>query len=379
VSIHRLRRGQTKLLECQMLRSLTVIVLAGSLAFAPVANACTGIKLTAKDGTQIAGRTLEFGTPVDWYATAVPAGTQIPSELPDGSGGLVYTSKYGIVGMTAYETPDFVDALNEEGLYVGLFYFPGYASYPDLSDANRAKAIAPQQFGTWLLANFATVDEVKAHIGDIVVVAAEFQKMGEVVPMHIRVIDKTGKAIVIEPTDETLKVFDAPLGVVTNSPTFDWHMTNLSNFVNLSVLNVAPVKLDGVELESAGQGAGMHGLPGDFTPPSRFVRAAVFSQSAIPADTGAETLEQAFHILNNFDIPYGAVRGSEGGKTAPDYTQWTAVADMTNGTWTVKTYGDQTLRVLDVKGALKAAGGKIVHVDTSKWSQAFTDISADFK
>ncbi|MCT8971818.1 choloylglycine hydrolase family protein [Microbaculum marinisediminis] len=362
-----------------MFRSLTALVLAGSLALAPVANACTGIKLTAKDGTEVAGRTLEFGTLVDWYVTAVPSGTQIKPELPADSGGLTYETKYGITGMTAYDTTNFVDAINEEGLYVGLFYFPGYASYPDLGDDNRAKALAPQQYATWLLANFATIDEVKAHFDDIVLVAAEFEQMGEVIPMHVRVVDKTGNAIVIEPTDKTLKIFDAPLGVITNSPTYDWHMTNLSNFVNLSTVNVPPVKLDGVELQAAGQGAGMHGLPGDFTPPSRFVRAAVFSQSAIPVETGAEVLEQAFHILNNFDIPYGAVRGEESGKVAPDYTQWTAVADLTNGTWTVKTYDAQNLRVVDVKAALAAADGKVVHIDSKKWSQSFEDISSEFK
>lgn len=362
-----------------MFRPLTAIVLAASLGFAPVANACTGITLTAKDGTGVAGRTMEFGMPIDWHVAVVPAGTRVTPELPEGSGGLTYETRYGIAGMTAYETTDFVDGINEEGLYVGLFYFPGYASYPDLSDANRAKALAPQQYATWLLGNFATVEEVKAHFDDIVLVAAEFKQMGQVIPMHIRVVDKTGTAIVIEPTDKTLKIFDAPLGVITNSPTYDWHMTNLSNFVNLSPLNVPPVKLDGVELQAAGQGAGMHGLPGDFTPPSRFIRAAVFSQSAIPVETGAEVLEQAFHILNTFDIPYGAVRGEENGKVAPDYTQWTAVADMTNVTWTVKTYDAQDLRVVDVKAALAAAGGKVVHIDSKQWSQSFTDISSDFK
>ncbi|MEJ8570213.1 choloylglycine hydrolase family protein [Microbaculum marinum] len=362
-----------------MIRSVTAILVAGSMVFAPVANACTGIQLSAKDGTQVAGRTLEFGAPIDWYVTTVPAGTEISAELPAGSTGLTYKTKYGITGMTAYQSTDFVDGLNEQGLSVGLFYFPGYASYPDLSEENSAKALAPQQFATWLLANFSSVDEVKAHYDDVVLVAATFEQMGEVIPMHVRVIDKSGNALVIEPTDKTLKVFDAPLGVITNSPTYDWHMTNLSNFINLSVVNVPPVKLDGVQLEAAGQGAGMHGLPGDFTPPSRFVRAAVFSKSAMPVDTGAEVLDQTFHILNNFDIPYGAVRGEDNGKPAPDYTQWTSVADMTNGTWTVKTYDDQNLRVVDLKSALAAADGKVVHIDPKQWSQTYQNISSDFK
>jgi len=363
-----------------MLRRLSVAVLSGTLAFAPVANACTGIHLSAKDGTVIAGRTMEFGEPVDWYLTAVPAGIEIKPEVPEGSGGMTYTTKYGAVGMTAFETTDFVDAVNDQGLYVGLFYFPGYASYPELSDENRDKALAPQQYASWLLANFASVDEVKAHYNDATPVAVKFQQLGEILPMHVRVTDKTGQTVVIEPTDKALKIFDAPLGVITNSPTYDWHMTNLSNFVNLSVVNVPPVKIGDVNLEAAGQGAGMHGLPGDFTPPSRFVRAAVFSQSAIPSETGAEAIGQAFHLLNNFDIPYGAVRSSsDASKDEPDYTQWTAVADMAAGTWSFKTYADQQVRKISVADALKVAGSKVAHIDVAKWKQAFEDISKTFK
>ena len=77
----------------------------------------------------------------------------------------------------------------------------------------------------------------------------------------------------------------------------------------------------------------MHGLPGDFTPPSRFVRAVAFSLSAIPSDTAAESVLQAFHILNNFDIPYGSVRDTEGGVVHAEYTLWTAASDLKNLKW----------------------------------------------
>ena len=98
--------------------------------------------------------------------------------------------------------------------------------------------------------------------------------------------DASGKSIVIEYVGGKLNVFDDPLGVVTNSPSFDWHMANLRNYVNFSMTNVPPVKLGSVKLEPFGQGSGMLGLPGDFTPPSRFVRAVAFSQSVFPSKTG---------------------------------------------------------------------------------------------
>jgi Linear amide C-N hydrolases, choloylglycine hydrolase family len=125
---------------------------------------------------------------------------------------------------------------------------------------------------------------------------------------------------------------------MANSPTFDWHMTNLSNYINLSVLNVPPVQLSGLKLAQFGQGSGLHGLPGDYTSPSRFVRAAVFSQSAIPSDNTRDAVLQAFHILNAFDIPLGAVRASEDGGMIAEYTTWTSAADLKDLTWSFRTY-----------------------------------------
>ena len=115
-------------------------------------------------------------------------------------------------------------------------------------------------------------------------------------------------------TSTASSIHENPLGVMTNSPTFDWHVTNLRNYVNLSVNNVPPVELAGDKLPGLGQGAGMLGLPGDFTPPSRFVRAVAFSQSALPVATAREGVLQAFHLLNQFDIPKGAARGVDNGK-----------------------------------------------------------------
>ena len=93
-------------------------------------------------------------------------------------------------------------------------------------------------------------------------------------PFHYVVYDAAGASIAIEPIGGKLKIYDNPLGVMTNSPTFDWHMTNLRNYIALNPRNVPPLKIDGMTFRQFGEGSGMLGLPGDTTPPSRFVRAA---------------------------------------------------------------------------------------------------------
>ena len=173
--------------------------------------------------------------------------------------------------------------------------------------------------------------------------------MGFAPPCHFIVHDADGQCVVLEYIDGELKVHDDPLGVVTNSPTFDWHVTNLRNYVNLSVTNVPPVELAGIKLSGFGQGSGMLGLPGDFTPPSRFVRAVAFSQSALPVETAREGVLQAFHILNQFDIPKGAARGTEHGKEVADYTLWTAASDLKNLRYYFRTFANSRIRMVDLR------------------------------
>jgi choloylglycine hydrolase len=95
----------------------------------------------------------------------------------------------------------------------------------------------------------------------------------------------------------------------------------------------------------------MLGLPGDFTPPSRFVRAVAFTQSALPVPTATEGMLQAFHILNQFDIPKGAARGTQQGMGVADSTLWTSAADLSNLRYYFHTYDNRQIRMVDLKKA----------------------------
>ena len=135
------------------------------------------------------------------------------------------------------------------------------------------------------MTQFATIGEVRSAIqnGECVIAPTVLEGWGtEAPPFHYIVFDNTGASIVIEPIDGKLKVFDNRLGVLTNSPAFDWHITNLRNYIALNPRNVPPVEIDGMKLRSFGQGSGMLGLPGDFTPPSRFVPRGCFQRYGLP-------------------------------------------------------------------------------------------------
>ena len=350
-----------------MIRKVSVAALSAALIFATTPSfACTGISLKAGDGAAIRGRTLEFGFPMQSKVLVVPAGKELSGTLPDGGKGLTYTSRYAFVGANALGLPVILDGMNDQGLSVGLFYFPGYAKYTDVTDENKSRALAPQEFGVWALANFATVDEVREAVKNIVLVPTPAPGLGSpqgaVAGAHFFLQDKSGKSLVVEPVDGTLKVHDAPLGVMTNAPTYDWHMTNLAELhQSLGEGHRYRQGRRRMTLSAFGSGAGMLGLPGDFTPPSRFVRAVAFSQAAAPNKTAEDAVFAAFHILNQFDIPKGSVMNAAVGEPTAEITEWTSVADLKNLRWYFRTHEDQSIRMVDLKEALAAAKGEIEH------------------
>jgi choloylglycine hydrolase len=362
--------------------AIFALIAAFSLATTP-SFACTGISLKAKDGAAIRGRTLEFGFPLQSNVLVVPAGKEFSATLPDGGKGLTYKTRYGIVGANGLGAMAIMDGLNDQGLSIGLFYFPDYAQYADASQADASRALAPQDFGMWVLGNFATVDEVKSALADVVMVPTPFPGLGSdegmVADVHFFIQDKTGKSIAVEPIGGKLKVTDAPLGVMTNAPTYDWHITNLDNYINLSVKDVESGAIGDVKLQAIGSGSGLLGLPGDFTPPSRFVRAAIFSQAAVPNDTAGDAVLAAFHILNQFDIPEGSVQSSAVGGTLYETTEWTTVSDLKNLRWYFRTFADQSIHMVDLKEALDAAKGDIVTIDMVSLKQPIANVSANVK
>ncbi|MBB6430297.1 linear amide C-N hydrolase [Algisphaera agarilytica] len=323
------------------------------LGFRP-AEACTGIMLVGEDGTIVRARTVEWG-PFDLQPTldVVPRGYEYDAgEMPDGKNGMKWKGKYGVVGtaMLGHATPG--DGMNEVGLTAGLFYLPGFTTYEEYKPEDADRSIAGIHLAGYVLSMFETVDEVREGLKDVRVVAVDDPKLGFPFPLHMLVADARGGRIVVEYIDGKATVFEADLGTITNSPTYDWHMTNLNNYINLSAISIPEREVGGVTFGPLGAGSGMIGLPGDFTPPSRFVRAVAFSQSARPTVGDYDTVREAFRILDNFNIPLGAAEGDDDDVEAPDLlysaTQWTTAADIKNMKFYYHTQFDRAVHMADL-------------------------------
>lgn len=333
------------------LQKLACLLAALSIGLTPIgqAVACTSFQLVAEDGSRVYGRTMEFEFPMYSNLVVMPRKTQFVGTGPKNTKGATWVGKYGVVGLNGFNQPIVVDGMNEKGMTGGMLYFPGYASYTSPANADPKKTLAPWEFLVWALSNFENVSEVKAALNTISVVAVEQGDLKVVPPLHYVLHDAKGSVLVIEPLNGKLVATDNPFGVMTNSPPFDWHVTNLSNYVNLSPVQPAGKKVMGQMVNPTGNGAGFLGLPGDNTPPSRFVRAVAFASTIVPAKNADENVRLAEHVFHNFDVPRGSVRSSAGPKAFMEFTQWSTIGDINNRQYYFSTYDYQPLRMVDLK------------------------------
>ena len=316
------------------------------------ATACTCITLRAENGAVVVGRTMEWAAfDIESEVVVVPRGCRFESNLGDGRKGVSWESRYGAVGFDYLELDQFIDGMNEKGLVVNALYHPGFADYPPMEDG-RTDQIEVQDVTLYLLNTCETVEEARAAVEKVRVVGRRMPQIGGIpAPLHLLVTEPSGKQLVIEFCDQAVQFYDAPLGVMTNSPRYDWHMTNLRNFANLSQAEPEGREVRGVDIAPFGRGAGGLGMPGDMTPTSRFVRASVFSSTARDLADGTEANYEIFRILDNFNVSRTAQVGGKPmpGRAIRSGTQWTASYDTRDLVIEYHTMDNRRVRRIDLR------------------------------
>lgn len=331
-----------------MNRLSTFLLATASLSASQIPiDACTGITLKSKEGTTVAARTIEWAASVmNTFYVIVPHNQMIQSLTPNGEDGMKFISKHGYVGLAVEQKEFIVEGINEKGLSAGLFYFPNYGKYQPFDEAHKDKSLADFQVVSYVLGECSTIEEVKEALQKVRIINIDPRSS----TVHWRFTEASGRQIVLEIVDEVMHFYDNPLGVLTNSPGLEWHWDNLNNYLNLTPGTVNEHPFGALNLKPFGGGSGMLGLPGDVTPPSRFIRAAFYQITAPVQATTAQTVFQAFHILNNFDIPVGIqFPWGKAPTDVPSATQFTAVSDTQGCILYYRTMYNSNIRCIDLK------------------------------
>jgi penicillin V acylase-like amidase (Ntn superfamily) len=331
------------------------LIALGLLSAANVALACTAVNITAKDGTVVAARTMEWAYDMKWQVNSMPAGTGFEMSAPAALNlpTVSQKTKYALIGISPSVLPGapaLLEGQNSAGLGMSANFLPGFTEYQTITPADKSY-VSILEFGTMTLGMYASVDELKKELPKYKVWYDSSLPAGPTPPwLHFVFTDKTGASVIVEFVGGQMRLHDNVASVLTNAPTYDWQVTNLRNYLSLSNFARSSIDINGQNVTEIGQGGGLVGLPADYTPPSRFVRAAYLRHFADVPQTGAETVQLTAHILNNVDIPKGVAATKDGDKITSDYTQWVAIKDLTNAQWHLTNYQNRTTYVvIDLK------------------------------
>lgn len=304
---------------------------------------CTNFKIKpAADGTVVVGRTMEFPDLIPWEVQVVAAG--LPRTSAGVKNGIAWTPQCGILGMGAWGDGLLADGMNTEGLSAHALYMAGFCDYAEPTGAGND--IGEMDVIAYLLGTCKNVAEAKAAAAGMNVVGVD-PGLGFSPPLHFLLHDATG-SVAIEFRPEGVSIVDNPTGVGTNGPFLDWHITNLRNYVGISAVNPTTTVGDST-LHPLGQGGGLRGLPGDYTPPSRFVRAAALVLLIDEPVDAASAESACLHVINSFDIPAGIITEEfKPGQVVDEVTSWVTVSNLSDRRYGYRTIGDPVPYVVDL-------------------------------
>jgi len=247
------------------------------------------------------------------------------------------------VGLIREGYPLYYDAVNETGLAMAGLNFPGNAHYPPPQpDMDN---VAPFELIPWVLGQCATLAQARGLLTRVNLAAIDFSPKLPRSPLHWIIADRTG-AVTVEATSASLNIWDNPVGVLTNNPPFDYHITHLASFLNLS-RNIPKNRFSPtLSLTPYSAGMGAIGLPGDLSSPSRFVRAAFIKENSRCGPSEQESVNQVFHILTGVEQQLGCVCLGPG---QYEHTVYSSCCNLDQGLYYYTTYENRAVNGVDLR------------------------------
>lgn len=299
---------------------------------------CTSIELKKKDF--YFGRNMDIDCSFDERVVVTPRNYSF--KLTNGES---IASHFAFIGMATVinDYPLYAEAVNEKGLCIAGLNFPDNAFYHNAGELNGYE-ISPYELIPWLMARCENAVQAKQLLEKAVLVNIPFKDDLPLAELHWHIADKDN-SFVLESKSSGLDIYDNHVGVLTNNPAFDFHMQNLSQYLNLTAGKPCGAFTDVADITEFGKGAGSIGLPGDFSSASRFVRSAYLRHISVCGDSQEECVSQFFHILDSCAVVNGSITTTEN-----EYkTTYSCCVNSDKGVYYYKTYNNSMLCAVDMK------------------------------
>lgn len=298
---------------------------------------CTAITYKTKD--HYFGRSLDYEYSYNETVTITPRNYPLPFlKVED------LQQHYAMIGMAfiVNDYPLYYDATNEKGLSMAGLNFPGNADYK--SEKEGVDNIAPFEFIPWILGQCADIPEARKKLAKLNLVKIDFSEELPAAELHWIISDKE-ESITVESTKDGLKIYDNPVGVLTNNPCFDMQMFNLNNYLSLSVDSPTNQFSKKLNLAPYSRGMGAMGLPGDLSSASRFVKVVFTKMNSVSGDSESESISQFFHILGSVAQQRGCVHMGEG---QYEITIYSSCCNTDKGIYYYTTYENSQITGVDM-------------------------------
>ncbi len=318
---------------------------------------CTCVDFKTKD--HYFGRNLDLEYRFNEKVIITPR--NYPFELKNGS---AIRTKYAMIGMASIKDsyPLYAEATNEKGLSMAGLYFPKNAHF--CSEHKDKFNLCPYELIPYFLGLYATIAELRDILLNLNITDIPLTPDLPVAQLHWMISDDT-ECIIVEQMQDGLKIYDNPMGILTNNPPFGFHLANLNNYMNLTPdcpKNRFSSRLD---LQQYGMGMGAIGLPGDTSPASRFVRASFTKFNSVCEDDEESSVTQFFHILDSVSVVKGTTLTKEG---LLDLTTYSCCINTTRGIYYYKTYNNNQITAIRMTRREKCRKTLCIHelIDTQQ-------------
>ena len=334
----------------------------------------------------ISARTMDFKKVFPWHIMQVARETSFPA-ISLVHNPFKWQSTYGFVAVgveydfldeknISLKIPFYGDGLNEAGLSAATLWLPHFTQYPTAAILSHNLFFG--NLAAWALGCCASVEEIRTHLSRSEFHIAGYPAIGDIIaPVHFIFQDATGHALIVEFIDGKVELHDCANGVMTNSPDYPWQLNNLSTAVQMSLHN-RTFSFNG-DKPAEINGSGLLGMPGDATPPSRFIRATKLTESTFTPQTTEEAVGLALQILGNFFVPSGTVL-NQNTDEQEDFTQWGVVRDHTNKTFYFVSAFNHVLRGFSLAQLDFKPGTPVKSIPLmTGWNEWFVDVKNAFQ
>lgn len=328
-----------------------------------VCNCCTDFRFPAED-LKFSARTMDFMTLQFTQVRFIQTGGIYNSG--DVYSGVSWITQMGYLSFTSYGVNNTVDGLNQCGLSCALLTLME-TKYQNVT--NSSSALGMSDICDFILGQYCTIEDVKSGISKVTVYRDYLTEKISCPLLHVSVHDENGDSLVIEFIEGEQVFHDNKIGILTNDPTYDWHIKNIMNYNYIN--NVAPtgnIQINDFNFSAAyyGYPISNFGISSDDSPVSRFVRISQLIRYMTVPKNYEEAILMGYHLLEKVSVVPGFSKIFYDNKYLTDVTIYRIIRDHTYRRIYFATYNDLVLKMIDISIDIPNTTSNHVFIDNKQ-------------